>query len=157
MSDQPRILIEDIGGELGFRVRWSVLDHWADFAVYSVVSAEQDGLCLKEFRKAGAAEDFTPNISDADVYCHGHIKWDGCSHVEQDEAHLCGAFMFKKHMALLRYLYVRAGELMNRPNGELDEPWGVWDELPEMKPEKYPNFARDAKGWNGVGVPDAVD
>jgi hypothetical protein len=136
MSDEKRILIEDIGGDFGFRVRWAALDHWADFEVYEVVSVEQDGLCLKYFRAEGDGEELTPNISGADLYCHGHIKWDGCSHVHQEEAHLCGADAFKKHMALLRYLYLRAGELMNRPSGQLNQPWGVWDELPEMRPNK---------------------
>lgn len=135
MSDTPRILIEDIGGELGFRVKWSALAHWADFEVYEVASAEQDGLCLKFFRKTGEAEEQTTNISDADKYCHGHIKWDGCAHVNQEESHLCGSDAFKKHMALLRYLYLRASELMGRGEDGLNEAWGS-DELPEMKPNK---------------------
>lgn len=130
MSDQKRILIEDIGGDFGFRVRWAVLDHWADFEVYEVVAVSDEG---REFRARALAEEFTANISGADMYCYGHIKWDGCSHVHQEEAHLCGADAFKKHMALLRYLYVRAGELMGREKGELDEPWGAWDDLPVMR------------------------
>lgn len=134
MSEEYRIIIEDIGGELGFRVRWTIKgDCWADVEVYEVDSCDDDHAY---FHQADVAEEQTTDISKAEKYCHGYIKWDGCSHIDQDDTHLCGAFHFKKRMALLRYLYIRAGELMNRPSGELNEPWGAWDDLPDMKPNK---------------------
>lgn len=133
MSDQARTITEDIGGELGFRVRWTIKgDHWADLEVYEIVASDEDHSYF--FTADGTCEQ-TTDIADAEKYCHGYIKWDGCSHIDQDDTHLCGAFNFKKRMALLRYIYIRAGELMNRPNGELNEPWGAWDELPVMRPK----------------------
>jgi hypothetical protein len=37
MPDGGRVTQEDVFGEFGFRVRWSVLDHWADFTAWEIV------------------------------------------------------------------------------------------------------------------------
>jgi len=132
MSGEKRITIEDIGGDFGFRVKWSVLDHWADFEVYAVIEVGDFKRFMRsEWKDSG---DTTPNISDAKKYLSGFIKWDGCSEFKFD-SHLCGAEAFKKHCALLRYIYLRAPELMGRGHDGLDGQWG--DEvMPSMEISK---------------------
>lgn len=125
MSDEKRITIERVGGDFGFWVRWAASDSWADFTVVEVVSFNEEG---PFFRQKDGGEDLTRQPEEAEVYCSGYIQWDGCSHVEQHEDHLCGACSFKKHIALLKYLYLRASEVMGRGPDGLDEPWNELDE-----------------------------
>lgn len=50
---------------------------------------------------------------DFELYLHGTIKWDGCSHVwfgnNQEEPdgyqHLCGKMYWKRHCAVMEWIY----------------------------------------------------
>lgn len=119
-TETPRITIEDVAGEFGFRILWSVKDHWADFTVWAIVSRENDKPLFE--LKDNCAED-TDDTEKAEIYCTGFIKWDGCAEIDQGQPHWCGAEDFKKHMALLKYLYLRASELMGRGPDGLDSRW----------------------------------
>ncbi len=127
MSDEKRVTIEDVGGDFGFRLKWSCSETWADFEAFEIVSREGDeyktpGFHAKDWQRC---DEIVNDISKAQASVEGYIKWDGCSHIELNESHLCGAESFKKHIALMRYLYFRASELMGRGKDGLDEPWGV--------------------------------
>jgi len=114
-------ITEDCLGEFGFRVVWKVLPHWADVRVYEITSRE-DGTPGFDRRGARSLPDPVHDITDAEVYLKGYIKWDGCSELDQGCPHWCGPIYYKKHIALLEWLYKRAQELMEAGN------WSPWDE-----------------------------
>jgi hypothetical protein len=131
MTTEPekKTLTEDVGGMFGFRVVWEYLPHWCDFKVYALASHDDDGPVFRR-KDQPDSMDLVPSVADAEIYAEGYIKWDGCSHVERHECHLCGANSFKMEMALLKYLYCRAMALMN----STEDPWTADDKkLPEMK------------------------
>ena len=124
MSDpEKRITIEDVLGEWdfrAFRVRWRVLDYWADLEVYEIVSVGDEPL----FNKKGwvSSEEQTTDIDEAEPYVTGYIKWDGCTEFDFGSHHWCGPHFYKLHIDLLTHLYRRAYELMGR------EPFIAWGE-----------------------------
>ncbi len=121
--DEKRITIEDVLGEFGFRIEWSALDHWADFKVYDICGRGPEPMFHK--KDASSYPDSVTDTAGADLYVSGYIKWDGCSQMDwgPECSHFCGADAFKKHIALLKHLYLRAPELMGRGVDGLDEPW----------------------------------
>jgi hypothetical protein len=123
---QKRITIEDVLGDYGFRLVWSVEDHWADVTAYEITCRSTGKLAdpgQPMFNRADwhSLPDPVESHEQAEVYLSGFVKWDGCSEPDQGRPHWCGARGFKKHCALLRYIYERAFDLMDR---EPDEPWG---------------------------------
>lgn len=57
----------------------------------------------------------------------GWVKWDGCSDLHSDSFHLCGPDGYKKHFSLMRHVYLRAFQLMERePDEPWDEPTTLW-------------------------------
>lgn len=130
MSEDKRITIEDIGGDFGFRLKWSVSDSWANVTAYKIVAVEDDsGKKFFERRPWKRSGDHVEHIDKAESYLDGWVKWDGCSELNQGKPHWCGPNDFKHHMALLKYIYLRAFELMGR---EPEEPW-TDKALPPMK------------------------
>lgn len=116
-----RETIEDVGGEFGFRLRWRVSDHWADVEAWEVAAICEG---KKEFRSSSDPfREFTADVEKAEKYLDGFIKWDGCAELNQGCPHWCGAKDFKKHMALLKYIYLRSSVLMGRGEDGLDTPW----------------------------------
>ncbi len=65
-------------------------------------------------RGADDGLDMTPDMGDADIYVSGNIKWDGCSEVTFDPEglHLCGRGCWQDHVALMAWIWRRAGELI---------------------------------------------
>lgn len=131
-DDDKKILIEDVGGELGFRVSWSYAEHWADFRVFKVKTASKNGPTfaadIDPFR------DETSDITRAECHLEGFVKWDGCCEfwrpLDSTHLHCCGANDVKMMMALFKYLYCRASELMNTT----EDPWNADDKkLPDFK------------------------
>lgn len=122
---EKRVTIEDAdGGDgFGFRIKWEALDHRAYFSAYEVVAMEQDG--GTKFFNHAEGEENTREISLSSPYATGSIGWDGCSHIQLLEDHICGAHGFKKHISLMRYLYTRASVAMGRGIDGLDEEWGA--------------------------------
>ena len=130
MSDAPQEKIEDfdpLSDGFGFTVRWRWRnDSWMDFETFEVAGIEGDegGTKLydrKDWQKSG---DEVASIDDAQVYCSGYIKWDGCAEIDFGSHHFCGARCFKKHIALMKWLYVRTYELLGR------DPLDPWKEQP---------------------------
>ncbi len=134
MSDEPekKTLVEDVGGEMGFRVAWEFSESWADFKVYKVRSFGDDGPAFPLATDSCRKE--TPDITLAETHLEGFFKWDGCCEFwrapDTMNLHCCGANDVKMTMVLLKYLYIRASELM--PG--FDDPWNADDKkLPEMR------------------------
>lgn len=95
----------------GFRIAWHASPSWVDFTVCAVVPAVA----------VTFGGDEVPRAADTTTrdYCRGYVKWDGCMQLDVSE-HLCGPAGLVKHIALLRYLWYRAHELMGRnpPTGQ---------------------------------------
>jgi len=121
-ENAARITVEDCLGDFGFRVRWSVQNHWADVEVFKVAARVDDEGGIAEFLQADwtNSDQLVRDINQAEHYLSGFIKWDGCSELDQGCPHWCGPRDYQLHCDLLRYLYARAFELMGR---EPEEPW----------------------------------
>jgi len=117
---EKRITIEDILGDFGFRVRWSVLDYWADVEVFEIAGRGVDPDCPLFALKGKPNEILEIEIDDAEPYLEGFVKWDGCAELNQGQPHWCGPEVYKNHIELLKYIYRRAFELMGR---EPEEKW----------------------------------
>lgn len=125
-EDENIITIEDAsaGDGFGFRVKWRVTETCAQLEVYEIVGRDNDHAYF-ELKDSPICE-HTADLDSAEKYLTGSINWDGCSHLYfQKYLHVCGAGAFKKHISLMRYLYLRASELMGRGPDGLDEPWGA--------------------------------
>lgn len=112
--------IEDILNNK-FRAAWQAENYSAKVTVYEILWME-DGAPV--FQDASASVGPTP-VSDterAEVYLSGFVKWDGCTELDMGCPHWCGPDGYKRHIALLEYIYKRAHELMER------EPEDPWDE-----------------------------
>lgn len=117
-----RVTTEDILGEFGFRVRWSVSNTWADVAVFDITGRDANSnVALFNRRDWVALPDPVESIEEAESYLEGFVKWDGCTELNQGQPHWCGPEDYKKHIALLRYIYRRAFELMGH---KPETPWG---------------------------------
>lgn len=134
MSEPEKItLTEDVGGDFGFRVVWLYSETWCDFEVFKYV-ARENGVGLFDKRPWNGSGNHVTNTEEAVVYHSGFVKSDGCCEMgvpnDQPFIHWCGANDVKMHMALLKYLYCRAMQLMN----STEDPWIADDKkLPEMK------------------------
>jgi hypothetical protein len=112
-----RLTIEDVLGDFGFRVRWLAQDHWVDFEVFEVIGLGDKGPMFYMDGGNGSS-DTVETIDSAEHYTKGFVKWDGCSHVEQVESHLCGKSAWVRHRQLLEYLWTRAFQLMGTEEPE---------------------------------------
>ena len=119
-TEERRVTVEDVLGEFGFRVRWSVTDYHAEVEAYELVSSVPEKVfAQKNWRSLPS--DVTTDIDEGEIYLTGFVKWDGCTELSQGQPHWCGPDGYKKHIALIKYIYHRAFELMGR---EPEEPWG---------------------------------
>ena len=123
--DDWRITIDNCGatGTLGFVVLWGVSDSWANVSVFEVEDAGSEilGEDIRLFLTPSNGMNFTDDIRLAAPYIDGHVKWDGCSELDQGCPHWCGPANYKAHIVLLEFIYRRAMDLMGRGDGEL--PW----------------------------------
>jgi hypothetical protein len=110
MSDHV-VFMKDDQGYAQFRITVTMADGYG-------VSAEVDEVIGWE-----VDDEHTPAHFERYLTCL--IKWDSCAHFNFGEAgepgylHLCGVSSFKAHVALMKFLYKLAFELMGRePDGE---------------------------------------
>jgi hypothetical protein len=126
MEDTPVIKIEDILGEFGFTIRWSILPHWVDLAVFDKVGMELGDAPKTLYERKGArtSEDHAYNIDEAEPYMEGYVKWDGCTGLDIVSHHWCGLDGYKRHCDLLQYIYTRSQQLMDKADRDLfGGPW----------------------------------
>lgn len=110
---------EQILGEFGFVVRWAVRSHSAHFTAYDIAATDANGPWFETEEANGQ----TQSVASAEAYADGYVKWDGCTNITMGYAHWCGPPQFRKHIDLLKYLYRRAFELMEREQPEWEDPW----------------------------------
>lgn len=108
------------GTTCGFVILWDYDRHWADFRVYDVISADEQGNLLYPQKEWQISADMVASPLEAEVYISGNIKWDGCSDLDITPAHWCGVEEWIDHCELLKFLWTRWLEL--EPNEERD-PW----------------------------------
>jgi hypothetical protein len=96
-------------------------DYCVDFKVFEVVGADgrTDAPLFGKKESSGnpAADRHTLDRSEAEVFLHGHVKWDGCSNLHFDEQdrvmlHFCSKQQAGDIGRLLERLYDIAAELM---------------------------------------------
>lgn len=109
--------IEDVGGEFGFRIVWSCKPHWADFKAYEMQASCDDGPIFNNDCELPGAGD----VANAEPYLSGYVKWDGCCDLTWGETHFCGPRDLIKSFALVKHIYLRAGELCG--HNHLESPW----------------------------------
>ena len=90
------------------------VEHYMSFKLYEVETWECD-------------EAKTP--AEMEVYLHGTIKWDGCSHVwfgdtdDKDNAngylHLCGKRYWERHCQVMMLVYKMAEETIKNYDAEI--------------------------------------
>lgn len=112
-------LAEYLGG-LGFCLRWTLRgDTWADVEAFEIVGRYTDsGATIYNRKGYTFSPDPVDTIDEAATYLTGFVKWDGCSEFafadENHNTHLCGARDYARLCALLRHIWTRAFELMQR-------------------------------------------
>jgi len=84
-----RVTVEDVFGDDGFRVRWSVKDHWADVEVYKIAAYDTRDILIPCFRKKGwkCSNELVLAIGEAEEYLTGFVKWDGCTELDMGKPH----------------------------------------------------------------------
>ena len=62
-------------------VTWKLVgDHWLDWVAYRIVACtEEDNPLYIRIPNWHATGDETDDLSSAQPYCSGHLKWDGCN------------------------------------------------------------------------------
>jgi len=102
--------LESKDGVSAFGIHWKGHDHYFGFEVWK--------LTLK--LEVGVRKWFQPD----EMYCHGSIRWDGCSNLNLNPStiqhHFCGFKDYMDHMGLLQHLYVQAFEHMGREPDDCD-------------------------------------
>ena len=84
-----------------------------DFEAYQVMVDEKGA---ELFERKDEEPGFTSNLLDAFCYCHGHVKFDGCSNVDfgdQDRGcmlHFCGMHDVKELACMFEIVYELARE-----------------------------------------------
>lgn len=147
------IVIEDILGDSGFRLKWELtmkseygddIWSWANVTAYKMEGTIKG---KPQFPREGAwgGPDWVEEIEKAEPYLKGFVKWDGCTELDMDQPHWCGASGYVLHCALLKHIWHKAFQLMNREEPE------EWNELPMHMTEEIVNLkARVEKLENQV-------
>lgn len=122
MTMSAKEIVEDILGEFGFRVKWEYTNYYATCSVYEMV-AYISGENIPRFIKKDweiLPDDDTENIDEAEIYIQAYVKWDVSTEIQGGSILLGSLYDYKKHIALIEYIYRRAFELMGR---EPDKKW----------------------------------
>ena len=121
-DEETEYLTEDILGDLGFRVVWVIKPYVARMKIYDVHSFCPD-TGKKYFDRIDweSLPDNVEDISEAEIYAEGQVKWDGCTEIDWGQPHWCGEFCYIKHIRLIEYIYKRASELMGNADFTMDD------------------------------------
>jgi hypothetical protein len=109
----------DVLNSIGFVIEWRHKDHWCDLKVFKIEWEDSEGRPCFWRQGSDHNGDATPEISEAEPYIEGFVKWDGCSEFD-GRVHFCGPEHYRDYFELLQYIYERAFVLMGR---KPDEPW----------------------------------
>lgn len=90
-----------------------------EFECYEWMAVDEKDTPQYELKGSGNGfGDCMPDISKAETYITGVVKWDGCSHFyfggsdNDGYLHLCGKDSIEKHQKIVGMIYKRCGELM---------------------------------------------
>jgi hypothetical protein len=116
MSDANEKILRTVAarGEAVFTIACKPFEHYCEFEVFEILSSEPITLWNLP---SGSRPDPTDDLSKAERFLHGSIKWDGCSnwHFDiQDDCmiHFCSAQDAAAIGVLFAELYRIAGELI---------------------------------------------
>jgi len=100
---------------LSFTVRYKPNgDHVLEFVSYKIRGRNDDGKPFYERDDDEPSVNHTESLSDAQPFCSGFVKWDGCSNVQFDEQekvmlHFCDRREAGDVGRLLEAVYDQAG------------------------------------------------
>lgn len=103
---------EDVLGEFGFRLVWEVDNYRAKVTAYKIAAFAGDAIQFESV--SGTGEQFTADLDAAEKYLTGLVKWDGCTELDMGCPHWCSPVDYVLHGELLKHIYHRAFELMQR-------------------------------------------
>jgi hypothetical protein len=109
--------MEEYYKDLDFALVYEPTEFYVNFKCYEPVYWQDEKPYYEKVGSKNPAEDATTDLSQAQTYIEGSVKWDGCSHFtfgEDGYIHLCGKFFIEKHAAICKKIFYRCGELMNR-------------------------------------------
>lgn len=93
------------------------------FEIYTIVSTDINGTVF--WQRRGACSSLNPvnRLDEAELYLHGHVKWDGCSNWyfdEQDRVmlHCCGLNDIENIGKVMKRCWKWAGEFMTHWEGD---------------------------------------
>ena len=102
--------------DMQLTVKYEFSPTWTDFEAFQIIYTDDNGTHGYERKGATSSGDEVENISEAQPYIRGVVKWDGCSHYyfgdEEGYLHLCGKYDIKHITEAIRKIYERSGELM---------------------------------------------
>ena len=75
--------------ELSFTVVAITHDYYVDYVIYDHEGEDSEGNFLFHKKDSKRYPDPVESIVEADVFIHGEVKWDGCSHWYFDEQDNC--------------------------------------------------------------------
>jgi hypothetical protein len=118
------MIVEHIGGELGFTVLYEPDEYHCKFTIVEIIALEVlDGQMkadpeARHYTRKGASNnmDTVKDVNEGEPWVTGHVKWDGCSNIDFGRGgymHLCGGDHITKLADTLKAVYNRCGELMN--------------------------------------------
>lgn len=118
------MIVEHIGGELGFTVLYDLHEYHCEFTIVEIIALEcppgqmHGDPEARHYTRKGASSnmDTTRDVNEGEHYITGHVKWDGCSNIDfgdDGRLHLCGGDAITQLADTLKVVYNRCGELMN--------------------------------------------
>ena len=87
MNNTPTLKLVRHCRELGFTICADVYDYHVAYAIYDLLSTE--GELLWPRRGSAFHPDPVTSLEESEPYCHGEVKWDGCSNWAFDEQDRC--------------------------------------------------------------------
>lgn len=118
------MITEQIGDRFGITVQYEPQGHFVEFTAYEVLGVGEDDSQWYWRKGAVSSTDDTSNLSEAEPYIKGSVKWDGCSHFnfgDEGYLHLCGRDDIDKLANALSVIYERCGALMKEAKSNLLE------------------------------------
>lgn len=109
--------IEPTNEDLEFDIHWYGDTIILNFDVYEVIYQDNSG--TRYYSAAGwvaLPTDTTSDISKAEKYLTGTIRFDGCTEVSTEGQHWCGKDGFEAQVELISYIYTRSLQLMRIEN-----------------------------------------
>ena len=108
--------------DMSFSIAYEADEYNCDFRVYEIIGW-QDSVQLFNRKGYTSSPDPVEDIEDAQIFLHGHIKWDGCSNWHFDEQdsvmlHFCSKKQGEDIGKLFSQLYKIAEENISNWDGE---------------------------------------